>query len=183
MLIIFAINLNVPITFGFDLQVSNSTTVTFCFYLPSFPNTRWMDIYNKIHLLLYSAIPFFLLFIINALLIYFLVKINKVSIAENKAATNRKTRTTKTIIIVTMAFIIFTLPGAICSYYFSELISLPYGYYILVFFDCVTFSYHGLNSIILYNSNKLYKKEVRKFIFRQAEIENGSLTAGIMSNI
>jgi hypothetical protein len=64
--------------------------------------------------------------------------------------------------IVTIAFIILTMPGALCSYYFADLINLQYGRVILTFFDTITFSYHGLNSLILFMTNNIYRREVKK---------------------
>ena len=125
-----------------------------------------MDIYNKIHLLLYSAIPFCILAFANMMLIIFLLKNNSQTFTENTntLVCARRSKTNKTIMIVTITFIILTLPGALCSYYFSDLINLQYGRVILTFFDCVTFSYHGLNSLILFMTNNIYRREIKKLL-------------------
>jgi len=96
---------------------------------------------------------------------------------------SRRSKTNKTIIIVTITFILMTLPGAICSFYYSELLSIAYGSLIIFFFDCVTFSYHSLNFLFLFFTNNIYKKEFKKFLNFKFQIipfrSNNSNTAGI----
>ena len=91
------------------------------------------------------------------------MKMNSRNVNNNPNNNARRSRTNKTIITMTITFILMTLPGAICSFYYSELLSISYGRYIIFFFDCVTFSYHSLNFLFLYMTNNLYKNELNNF--------------------
>ena len=46
--IILAINTNVLIKYGYEADLGNGTSQVFCFYLPDFPDTFWMSVYNKV---------------------------------------------------------------------------------------------------------------------------------------
>ena len=167
-------NLHVPITFAYVAEI-NGTSQTYCYYNPAYPSTLWMNIYNKIHLLLYSAIPFILIFISNILLITFLMKMNSRNVNNNPNNNARRSRTNKTIITMTITFILMTLPGAICSFYYSELTNLSYGSFTILFFDCVTFSYHCLNFWFLYFTNHVYKNELLKLLKINFKISSFSI--------
>jgi hypothetical protein len=180
-IVVILANLHVPITFGLEVQI-NGTTYTFCYYKKAYPSTLWMRTYNKIHLLLYSALPFLLIFLANLLLIKFLIKKSNHN-EFNRRISTRRSKARKTIMIVTITFILMTLPGAVCSFFYSELLDLPFGSYIILFFDCVTFSYHSFHIFFLYFSNKLYKKELKNLFYFRAQSNTNTLAASNNSKV
>ncbi len=66
------------------------------------------------------------------------------------------------VIVITLLFIVFTLPTA--SVQGNVLISLlnnDYGQFVLQILNCLTFTYQASNYIMLYISNKKFKQEAR----------------------
>lgn len=120
----------------------------------------------KIHLYTYSIVPSVLITISNLLIAFnFLMKRNVIHVKPD-IGYKKKIQMTMTITILTLLFIIFTLPGAIISgYYFSKLIRSKFGEIILLICDNLTFSYHSFSLLILLASNKKFYKEF-KLMFR-----------------
>ena len=63
---------------------------------------------------------------------------------------------------MTLLFIAFTCPSAIASQYYNVLVESYNGKIILFAMDCIAFSYHSLNIIILCLSNKQFVRKLRK---------------------
>lgn len=75
----------------------------------------------------------------------------------------------KTIITMTIMFLAVTLPTAYASFFFADMIQTDLGYFLIVLFNCITFSYHGLYFFLLIFSNNKFKREVLKlFNFNMA---------------
>ena len=70
----------------------------------------------------------------------------------------------RTIITVTMLFLVVTLPTAYVSFFFADMIKTDLGYFLIVLFNCVTFSYHGLYFFLLLLSNNKFKREFFKLL-------------------
>jgi hypothetical protein len=129
-----------------------------------------MTTYSQIHLALYSLGPFTLLALANMLIIAKLyVKKKRVSPAgggEQHAKTQSATqkskfdKMSKVVILITLSFIGLTLPTACCTFSFTWLLGKSWGKCLIVFLDCLSFSYHALNAVISYFSNNIYKQEV-----------------------
>lgn len=64
------------------------------------------------------------------------------------------------VIVMTLLFIVFTSPGAVCSQFYNSLVISYTGNIILFASDCFAFSYHAFHIIILCVSNKQF---FRKF--------------------
>ena len=62
---------------------------------------------------------------------------------------------------MTILFILFTSPSAICSQFYGQLISSYNGTIILYVSDCIAFSYHALNIIILCLVNKSFLRRLK----------------------
>ena len=71
------------------------------------------------------------------------------------------------VILMTILFIVFTSAGAVCSQFYDELVLTQNGKIILFASDCLTFSYHGLNIMILCVSNKLFLRRLRESFFKK----------------
>ena len=66
-------------------------------------------------------------------------------------------------------FLAVTLPTAYASFFFADMIQTDLGYFLIVLFNCITFSYHGLYFFLLIFSNNKFKREVLKlFNFNMA---------------
>lgn len=120
----------------------------------------------------YSVIPFIILAISNFSLIgYLYYKSHFQSISKNlkiqktasmKFKNQRQDAMSKMIIFMTFLFVAMTLPTAYASFFFARLIQTDHGYFLIVLFNCITFSYHGLNFLIYYVSNLKFRSEFRK---------------------
>jgi len=106
-----------------------------------------------------------LLTIINILLI---IDLNR-KIQSSASSSIRNTRISKnqrainiTLIIMTLLFILLTGPNAVCSMLFSQIMKLPNGELIIILLDCITFSYHALNILVLCLSNKEFLRQLKK---------------------
>lgn len=80
---------------------------------------------------------------------------------------SRNERMNKTVLSITFMFIAMTLPSACASFLFDTLLTTDYGNFIIVLLDCISFSYHGLNFIIMTFSNTMFRKEFFKILFRK----------------
>lgn len=72
---------------------------------------------------------------------------------------------TKTIIILTITFIVLTLPGAIVSAYYNEIMALEAGHMIVNLSDDLSCTFHAFNFITLFLSNKQFSQRVKTFFF------------------
>jgi hypothetical protein len=73
---------------------------------------------------------------------------------------------------MTLLFILLTGPDAVCSMLYSQIIKLPNGELIIILLDCITFSYHALNILVLSLSNKEFLRKLKKsFGFTVVDVE------------
>lgn len=130
----------------------------------------------KVHLAIYSLGPFCLITIANVLLVNLIMKrkqigrVQTVTVANNFTSStyeskSKNSRMNRTVITMTLIFIAMTSPIAMASFFFSLLASTDYGVFIITLFDCVSFSYHGLNFVIMALSNKIFRNAFKK-LFR-----------------
>ena len=115
-------------------------------------------------LLLYSLVPFILLIIFNFIFIYVLyIKKNQSTSSSN----NKETKLIKTIIAVTILFIVFTLPTAsIQGKVYTFLYSTELGQLCILLCNSFTFTYQGNNLLLLYLTNKQFVKEIKSIFNR-----------------
>ena len=127
--------------------------------------------------MMYSVIPFVTLFITNLAFIIFLYRkkrtskttpnLDSVGTSNIKSSSHKMQSINVTIMIMTFLFIGMTLPCAFASFYFNELIVSDVGYFFIVFSNCISFSYHGLNCLLYYFSNKRFRNEFLDFFGRK----------------
>lgn len=123
----------------------------------------------------------------NVLLIYSVLTAGKMTV-EPKGATvstrsKRKFMMTKTIIILTISFIVLTLPGAVISgYYFVALMKIEFGPLIINICDDISFSYHALSIITLYLSNKQFSSKL-KFIVNKNLADTSVFINGSVNDV
>lgn len=159
---IYLINLNVLFTFGREnyIKGSNETKYVQCYATDQ--ETQWMDRWNKVHSYLYSFVPFVLITILNALLIYHLYQVKtQLQNVQNSTLLKNQIAISTTILAMTILFIVATSPGAIISQFYSTLIMSDSGKIILFAGDDISFSYHAYTIIILCLSNKEFLRKLR----------------------
>ena len=110
---------------------------------------------------MYSFIPFTLLAIINISLIWELQQLKKSIKGGNSRVKKSQMAITFSVILMTILFIIFTSASAVCSQLYEKLILSYTGNIILFALDSFSFSYHGLNLIILCE-NKLFLSKLKE---------------------
>ena len=106
--------------------------------------------------------PFGLLFIINVLLI---VDLHQKTTAMSGSIFHKKNYQLSinlSVVVMTLLFILFTSPGAVCSQFYNSLVRTYTGNIVLFASDCFAFSYHGLNIVILYTFNKQFRRKFKE---------------------
>ena len=111
---------------------------------------------------MYSFIPFILLAIINILLIFDLNRQKKLVSVKNSAIKKNQLSINMSVIVLTLLFIVFTSPSAVCSQFYNTLVTTYIGNIILFASDCFAFSYHALNIIILCAANKQFFRNLKE---------------------
>jgi hypothetical protein len=82
-----------------------------------------------------------------------------------------------TIILMTISFIAMTLPTALAGgYFFPRLIGTVEGRLVLVFCDCLSFSYHSLNFVVFLMFNKQFRLEWKN-ILSGCKVNNVGVTS------
>lgn len=127
-------------------------------------------------------VPFVLLAILNFLLVYTVLSASKSTVetehtggVHNSFGMKRKLQMTKTIIILTITFIVLTLPGAIVSAYYNDIIATEAGDMLINMSDNISFSFHALGFLTLFLSNKQFSAQVKSmFDAKLAREETGS---------
>lgn len=86
------------------------------------------------------------------------------AVAEIRRA-RKRTEMIKTIICITFSYTIIELPCFVFNgYFYLTVIVLDIGELINVMFNNIQFSYPAFNIFILFASNKLFAKELKKFL-------------------
>ncbi|CAF0800937.1 unnamed protein product [Brachionus calyciflorus] len=117
---------------------------------------------SGIHLYLFSIVPFISLVIINSKLIYTAVISKRRKIGLTNEAFKKKFDMTKTILILTIQFIVLTLPSSIVSrFFYVIMIQSRIGKIVLFVCDNFSFSFNSFNIITLYLTNKKFKDELK----------------------
>nr|QVK45792.1 G protein-coupled receptor [Proales similis] len=178
----FFLLLNSNILFTFAIEVTtNDTSKIFCFEILDYPESLWMMHWGRVHLGLYSLIPFGCIAVTNtAMLIYLKFRRSKMNQNQvnpsnvHQTTVNSSTKTgssrsqsrnqamTASIVLLTVLFIVMTLPSAYVSFAYGFLVSLDYGRTVILICDCITFSYHGLNFYIYFLLNRRFRQELKQ---------------------
>ena len=130
---------------------------------------------------MYSYAPFALLGLFNILLIFHLEKKkfihhhhhhqnnNQPTTNNNKNVTSSRDKKqqsmNRTVITMTLVFIIMTLPGTIATIYYDTLSMSNWGNILINLADTFDNMYHVLNIILLVLSNKKFYEEIKSHLF------------------
>ena len=118
--------------------------------------------------MLYSLIPFILLALASALLIFEMNRRTASTIATSANRQENQKSLNKTVVSLTVLFIVMTLPGAVVtSFLYAYLFnSGEIGNLVIIVCDCFSFSFHALNFLILLLTNKRFLREVKAYLSR-----------------
>ncbi len=168
--ILALLNFNILFTFGVDIITVNNTQLIQCYSTDLDPKSKWMDVWGTVYSIFYSLIPFVLLLLSSLLLIY---EINKKTrlVANHQSVSRHENNKSlnKTIVLIAILFIIMTSPGAIVTSFLNAFLqsSGDLGNFVIEICDCITFSFHALNFLILLLTNKRFAKEVKNHYLGQ----------------
>jgi len=112
---------------------------------------------------LYSLIPFTLLTLSSTLLI---VETNKRTASTVATSANRQENQRslqKTVVSLNVLFIVMTLPGAVVTSVLNAYLETygDLGKLLITICDCISFSFHALNFLILLLTNKRFLREAK----------------------
>jgi hypothetical protein len=176
--IFLIINSNILVLFGYE-EWNNGTHLFFCIPHKEYPATYWMNTYGQIHSVgLYSLAPFSLLAVAD----YFLVaKIYKRppalehdgpdQIRISLPGASRRARMNRTVLILNLLFIAFTLPIACASFFFDTLFASDWGVFIITLLDEASFTFHAGSFLINFFSNIIFRSEVALMFSKQVSSE------------
>lgn len=122
------------------------------------------------------------MFILNFFLIYIVLESSRKTVAptaglHQKQGLHRKVQMTKTIILMTLSFIVLTLPGAIVSgFYYLKLMSLDFGPLIINLCDDISFSFHSMTLFTLLYSNKAFFNQFQVVFFNKVFVQENSVS-------
>ena len=124
----------------------------------------------KVHLCLYSFLPFVLLIAGTALLALFVYRSKKAIQSElqpeqSSHSHERNKHMNTTIICLALLFILMTAPNAFAQIFRAQLRQTELGYGVLMVLSHLAFSFHAFNFFIVYVTNKKFQSEF-KFIIR-----------------
>ncbi|CAF1115674.1 unnamed protein product [Brachionus calyciflorus] len=127
----------------------------------------WVKTWTKVHTYLYSIIPSIFLAILNTMVFYKTWKNNmRISNGISDVESNkiRKKRFGLVIAILTLGFMLTTLPSAIITGYFHSSLNSRNETKIYIYIcDSMAFTYHSSKFIVLAISNTQFKKELLLF--------------------
>ena len=115
---------------------------------------------------MYSLIPFILIITTNMLLIYEIKRQTGNIKSASKDAKNKALN--RLVIIMALLFVALTLPSAVVTSILNKVLQTSgvVGFVIINLCDCIAFSYHSLNFLIVMLTNKRFMTEVT-VLFRE----------------
>ena len=138
---------------------------------------------KKVHSYLYSFIPFGFLIIINILLIR-VIQRKTLNLQESTSlAKKNQLSINVSVIVMTILFIVFTCPSAICSQFYNTLIQTQSGKITLFSLGCFAFSYHALNIVILCASNKFFYRKLKEAIASVNKVKDESISKSDITKV
>jgi hypothetical protein len=133
-----------------------------CYLYPN--GYRLFPDWEVIHLVLYSAVPSIIMCIFNSLLIFKSLSGGK-SLTAHKS--NKKMRLTISLVIITVLFLVMTLPSSIAFAFFAnDLFASEYGGIVLKLLDFLSFLNRSTLFISCYLTNVKFKKIINEYISR-----------------
>ncbi|CAF1047721.1 unnamed protein product [Brachionus calyciflorus] len=132
-----------------------------CFWYS--PNFKFITIWNRVNLIVRNFIPFTLMLVFNTLLITMTLMSNKKGFINK--STIRKRRLTISILSITFAFILMTMPSSILHAFFYEKFAKKYyGVILIRSLDFVSFSFNSTLFLNCFITNRKFRNYIRNII-------------------
>lgn len=149
-----------------NTKTYTSPNVTMCLCYDD--QIKILRIWNKLHLCLYSLIPFPILCILNLIVIR-LTREAALSAAQMNANVkkfkNGQQFVTRLLLFLTLSFFLTTLPSTVVyAFWHRVILRTEYGRVILNLLNTLQFSRHALNWIIYIYSSSFMREEFKKCI-------------------
>ena len=135
------------------------------------------------HSFLYSFLPFGILLLVNLLLIRVLRQESRPLSQSVSFTKKNKLSINVSMMFMTLLFVLFTCPSAICSQFYNKLILTYNDSVILYASDCFGFSYHALNIIILCAFNKQFCSKFKEIFICKVHRAGHSFQNSLSANI
>ena len=132
---------------------------------------------------MYSFIPFVFLFTINIMLIRVIQEKTKNLQESSSVAKKGQLHINVSVIAMTILFIVFTFPSAICSQFYNTLIQTQNGKITLFSLGCFAFSYHALNIVILCASNKFFYRKLKEAFASVNKVKDESISKSDITKV
>lgn len=139
-----------------------------CFHGVVYNFYKLWPIWDQIHLLVYSFVPFVIMMICNLVTIVKLVRFEKSLAADSsKIKKNKTSRKLAMVLLVTnICFMICSLPEIVLfTYYFEYMSSNRHRFLLLPASDLLHFTYIGFSFLIYLLKNKLFRFEFLYFFY------------------
>lgn len=124
---------------------------------------EFYPMWDRIHLFIYCIVPFFIIITSDLVIGY---KLLNSKFSNIETINKKKKKLIKTILITTFLFLFSTVPQVIAfGWYFVELTSVYEGTLFLYVLDLIHFTFNGLNFMIFFVTNKVYRSEFMKLYY------------------
>ena len=118
-----------------------------------------------------------MLAISNVLLITYINR-KKSNLNQTKSQKSKQRTVNRTVIGMTVMYMVMTIPGTITAVYYGNLIKTDWGTFVLYVGDSIDNSYHGLNFLILLMTNRIFLNEAKRLFFGD-KTQNQSTTMSL----
>ena len=119
----------------------------------------------KVYSIMFSYVPFGILVLINCRLIFEFKK-RKINGVENEIQRRKRKAMNRTVIFVTLLFVIMTVPSALASSFYGVIVKLSYAQAIFQVLGRVASSYQAYNLLFLYLTNRKFAQILRSHFVR-----------------
>lgn len=122
-------------------------------------------VWENVHLAIFSVIPFIVMTIFNGLLIKNILVSNKsIKSQSNVKSISKKKRATFSLVLVTVFFLIMTLPASIFfGYFFDHFYNLTFGPSLLIIMDSLSFMNSSSIFFITLATNSKFRQVLSKY--------------------
>lgn len=121
---------------------------------------KLLPTWEKVHLIIFSLIPFVLMTLFNGLLIKDALMTNSLS---NSKSNQKKRRVTISLVLVTAFFILMTMPSSILfGFFFDDITDIPIGRHLLIITDCLSFLHSTSIFFITLATNSKFRNVLYK---------------------
>jgi hypothetical protein len=131
-------------------------------------NNKLLKVWNRLHLYIYSLVPFPILCILNLTVIYLTreAAVSAANLNSNmKKIKNGQQFVTRLLLFLTLSFLLTTLPSTIVyAYWHTQILEIRFGRVFLNLLNTLQFSRHSSNWIIYVYSSSFMREEFKKCI-------------------